>query len=122
MAEMQSKRLKARQGNNMPPSFKLSAEERQLIRDIVAGLEGDERHREASRVRSIVCRMNPDYRAADNAKKAARERAKYHADIEESRRKGAEKARRKVALRTLTPPTQRTQLSPPNAAGCREKS
>jgi hypothetical protein len=25
----------------MPPSYKLSAEERQLLRDIVAGFEGD---------------------------------------------------------------------------------
>ena len=87
--------------------FKLSAEERQLIRDIVAGLEGDERHRESGRVRSIVCRLNPDYRAADNAKKAARERAKYHADIEESRRKGAEIMRRRAALRATPPPTPR---------------
>ncbi len=29
----------------MPPSFKLAAEERQLLRDIVAGLKGDERQR-----------------------------------------------------------------------------
>jgi hypothetical protein len=75
--------------------FKLSADERQLIRDIVAGLEGDERRRESDRVRSIVCRLNPDYRAADNSKYAARGRATYHADIEESRRKGAEKMRRR---------------------------
>ncbi len=78
----------------MPPSFKLAADERQLLRDIVAGLEGHERQRESARVRSILCHLNLDFRAADNAKKTARGRAAYYADIEAGRRKGLEKWRR----------------------------
>ncbi len=90
----------------VPMPFKLTAEERQLLRDIVAGLKGDERHRESTRVRSILCRLNPECRAADNAKKAAHGRATYHADIEARSTQG----RREVAtaggaaLRTLSPP------------------
>ena len=66
-----------------------------MVRDIVAGLEGYEKHRESARVRSRVLRMNDAYRLADNVKRAAHERSKYHADIAEGRRKGLEKWRRR---------------------------
>ena len=82
----------------MSLSCKLSPEDRQLVRDIVAGLEGAERHRESARVRSKVVRMNPEYRAADNARQAAHEREKYYANLDESRRKAAEKWRSRRAM------------------------
>ena len=77
---------------------KLSPEQCEQIQAALAGLTGKERHRERMRLRSKFLRMNPDYRAADNAKQAELGRARYHANLEESRRKVAEKwRRRKVA-------------------------
>jgi hypothetical protein len=79
-------------------SFKLTEDQRERIQAAIAGLTGEERHREASRLRSQILRLNPDCRKKDNASKAAHGRQKYHADLEASRRKGAEKkARRRRA-------------------------
>ena len=78
----------------MSLSCPLSDEDRQLVRDIVSGLDNRaEKHREYARVRSIVCRMDAAYRLADNASQAASGRKRYHGDIVESRRKAVEKAR-----------------------------
>jgi len=74
---------------------KLSAEDRKLIRDIIAGLGGYEKQKEAARVRSIVCRMDDAYRLADNARQAALERRKYGDNLEEGRRKATAKAQRR---------------------------
>jgi hypothetical protein len=81
-------------------SLFLSTEQRQQIQAALAGLHGEERQRERMRLRSRMLRLNPEYRSADNAKKAAHGREAYHANLEESRRKGAEKARRRAALAT----------------------
>jgi hypothetical protein len=78
-------------------SFKLTEEQRRQIRDAIAALTGEERHREASRLRSRLLREDQECRKKDNASKAAHGRQKYHADLEASRRKGAEKARRRRA-------------------------
>jgi hypothetical protein len=75
-------------------SIQLTPDDRQLIRDAVAGLAGAERQRARARMRSKLLRLNPEYRAADNARQAALGREKYHANREESRRKSAEKAKR----------------------------
>lgn len=64
----------------------LSLEERQLVRDVVAWLEGYERFREYARIRSRLLRLNPEYRAVDNAKQAVLGREKYHANLEELNR------------------------------------
>jgi len=82
----------------MPPSFKLNDEERRQIHAAIAGLTGKERQREAARLRSRLLRQRPEYRQADNAKKAAHGRERYHANLEESRRKGADKWRRRVSV------------------------
>jgi hypothetical protein len=78
--------------------IKLTPTDRQLIRDAVAGLTGAERQRTRARMRSKLLRINPEYRAADNARQAALGREKYHASLEESRRKSAEKWRRRTRL------------------------
>jgi hypothetical protein len=81
----------------MTTAGKLSDEDRILVRDIVAGLTGEERRRQSARVRSIVLRMTDDYRRADNARQAALERAKYHANISVARTASAAKQRRRMA-------------------------
>jgi hypothetical protein len=83
-------------------SIQLTPANRQLIRDAVSGLTGDERRREYMRLKSKLLRLNPEYRAADNARMAAREHDRYHANIEESRRKSAEKSRRQRERERLT--------------------
>lgn len=91
----------------MSAPCKLSPEARQLVRDIVAGLEGHERHREYARVRSKVARMDADQRRADNARNAAHGREAYHADLTESRQKSAAKQRKRVErLRLLGRPVR----------------
>jgi hypothetical protein len=75
----------------------LSPEARQLVRDIVAGLTGPERHRESARVRSKVLRMDDAYRQADNASQATAGRQRYAADLAESRRKSLERWHRRRA-------------------------
>ena len=81
----------------MTTPHKLSPENRQLVRDIVAGLEGYEKRKEAARVRSMILRMDEDYRRADNARQATLERNKYGENLEEGRRKAAAKARQRRA-------------------------
>jgi hypothetical protein len=77
---------------------KLGPDGRQLVRDIVAGLEDRaEKQRQSARVRSIVLRMDESYRAVDNAKQAERGRKRYHADLATGRQKGVEKERRRQA-------------------------
>jgi hypothetical protein len=77
---------------------KLDPDGRQLVRDIVAGLEGRaEKQRQSARVRSIVLRMDESYRAADNAKQAELGRERYHGDLATARQKGADKWRRRAA-------------------------
>ena len=76
-------------------SFTLTPEEREQIRAEIAGLTGKERHRAWGRLRSRVLRQRPDFRQADNERKAARGREVYHANLEGSRRKGVEKWHRR---------------------------
>jgi predicted component of type VI protein secretion system len=81
----------------MTLSQKLNPADRDLLYCIVTGLTGTERQRETARIRSKLLRLHDAYRQADNARKAAIGRERYAADIDESRRKSAEKVRRKRA-------------------------
>jgi hypothetical protein len=75
-------------------SFMLTEDQRRQIGAAVAGLTGDARRRERMRLRSRLLRESEEYRKKDNATKAAHGREAYHANIEEGRRRGAEKWRR----------------------------
>ena len=92
--------------------FTLTDDDRQRIHDSLVGLTGKERHRAHNAMRSRLLRLKPEYRAASNAKNAERQRAKYHANLEESRRYGAEKKRRRTArLDALPTPAPRCQAN-----------
>jgi hypothetical protein len=90
----------------------LSLEQRERIKAALVGLTGNERHRERMRLRSRLLRECEDYRKADNAKKAAHGREAYHADLEQSRRRGAEKCRRRRALSRPTPTADQVSWTP----------
>ena len=84
----------------------LSLEQRERIREAIAGLAGVERHRAYMRLRSRLLREDPEYRKKDNATKAEHGREHYHANLEESRRKGAAKWRSRRARDKARPPTE----------------
>jgi hypothetical protein len=81
------------------PQMPLSIEQREQVQAAIAGLHGQERHRERMRLRSRLLREGEEYRMADNAKKAAHGREAYHANLELSRRRGAEKSRQRLRRR-----------------------
>lgn len=81
------------------PTFNLTPEERETIRLALGDLKGQARRTERGRLRSKVLRQRPDFRQADNAAKAARGKERYHENLEENRRKGAEKWQRRREAR-----------------------
>jgi hypothetical protein len=87
-------------------SFTLNEDQRRQIDAAVAGLTGEERQRARARLRSRLLREDPAFRQADNAAKAEHGREAYHANLEESRRRNAEKWRRYRARDKARTPTE----------------
>src|SRR5262245_32500782 len=98
----------------------LTEAEREQIRAAIGAVTGHERCRAWAKWRSRLLRLRPDFRAADNARKAARGRERYHADIGEARRKSAEKERRRRARRLAASPSAPCQGGECGEAGCGE--
>jgi hypothetical protein len=81
-----------------PPRYKRHRVRAPPLQASLVGLHGVARQRERMWLRSRFLRLNPEYRLADNARKAAHGREAYHANLDEGRRKGVEKSRQRRLL------------------------
>ncbi len=75
----------------------LSEEQRQQINAALGNLTGADRRRERARLRSRLLRESEEYRQADNAKKAAHARDRYHANPEAARQRNRDWRQRNKA-------------------------